>query len=83
MESEKYNKLVNITKRNRLRYTELTSAYQWGDRSGNAGLRVGKQTTGCREGQGYAVFTTRRIQSIFHNNCKWKITFKNYIKFLK
>ena len=31
MESKKYNKLVNITKKKTHRYREQTSGYQWGE----------------------------------------------------
>ena len=35
VESKKYNKLVNITKKKQThRYREQTSGYQWGERSG-------------------------------------------------
>ena len=35
MESKKYNKLVNITKKKQTqRYRKQTSGYQWGERSG-------------------------------------------------
>ena len=46
MESKKYNKLVNITKRKQThRYREQISGYQWGEgrggeQDGSKGLRV-------------------------------------------
>ena len=45
MDSKKYNKLINITKKKQThRYREQTSGYQWGEGSGegqysNRGLR--------------------------------------------
>ena len=39
MESKKYNKLVNITKKKQThRYKEQTSGYQWGGGKGNIGV---------------------------------------------
>ena len=40
------------------------------------------QTIGCKIGSRMHC-TTRGIESIFYNNCKWKVTFENCIKFLK
>ena len=41
VEFKEYNKLVNIIKKNRLRYREQTSGQQWAERSrrGNIGVR--------------------------------------------
>ena len=51
MKSEKYNHLVNITRRNRLTYKEQTSGYQWGEGRGNKGVEEREaQTTECEAG---------------------------------
>ena len=42
MESKKYNKLVNITKKKQThRYREQTSGHQWGEERGGANIGVG------------------------------------------
>ena len=43
MESKKYNKLVNITKKQTHRYREQCSGYQWGDEKGRGSTEVGEQ----------------------------------------
>ena len=70
MESKKYNKLVNITKKKQThRYREQTSGYQcgWGEWDG--------QTLGCKIGS-RMYRTTWGIEPIFCNNCEWSVTFK-------
>ena len=55
MESKKYNKLVNITKKKQKhRYGEQTSGYQWSGR-GNIKVRSGRY-----EAQGHIVTRGRR-----------------------
>ena len=43
MESEKYNKLVNITKKQTHRYREQTSGYLWGEERGSGNIGVGEK----------------------------------------
>ena len=51
MESKKYNKLVNITKKKQThRYREQTSGYQWGE-----GREEGKHMAGELRGANYYV----------------------------
>ena len=46
MESKKYNKLVNVTKKNQThRYREQTSGYQWGEGRGE-GQNRGRELRG-------------------------------------
>ena len=80
--SEKYNKLVNITKKKQThRYREQTSGYYWG--RGNIGVGEWEiQTMGCKIGS-WLYCTTWGIEPIFCNNYKWKVTFKNCIKIKK
>ena len=74
---------MNTTKKKHThRYREQTSGYQW---RGGSNIGVGEwevQTTGCKIGS-RMYCTTRGMQPIFSNNCKWKLTFKNCIKFKK
>lgn len=74
--SKKYNKLVNITKKQTHRYRELTSGYQWGKGSG------GKTWVGVKSYKLLGIklitrihHTTWGVEPIFHSNCKWSITF--------
>ena len=76
MESKNYNKLTNITKEKQThRSREQTSVYRWGEgkeevwKSKRHKLLVIKYAT--------RIYTKWGIQSIFYNNSKWNITFKN------
>ena len=81
MESKKYNKLVNVTKKKQThKYREQTSGYQWGvmeRQQGNGGVG------------GIDYWVLDRLRDVWYNtgnranicnNCKWKVTFKNCIK---
>ena len=49
---------------------------------GRGGIGVGEwevQTLGCKTGS-RTYCTTWGIEAIFHNNCKWKVTFKKLYK---
>ena len=47
VESEKYNKLVNITKKKQThRYREQTSGYQWGEGRGEGKYKGGRSYYG-------------------------------------
>ena len=44
MESEKYNKLVNIRRKKQIhRYREQTSSFQWGEEEGKGNIKVWEQ----------------------------------------
>ena len=63
------------------RYREQASGYQWGREEWQYG--VGEwdvQIIGYKIGS-RIYCTTRGIEPIFCNNCKWKVTFKNCILF--
>lgn len=70
MESEKYNKLVHITKKKQKHgYGEQTSGYQ---RSGRGNIKVRKW-----EALGSSTYgKTQEIHAIFGSNGKLKVTFK-------
>ena len=67
MESKKYNKLVNITKKKKThRYREQTCGYQWGERRGEGqhrsrGLR-GINYYVKNKLQGYTVGTFKMVE---------------------
>ena len=70
-------------KRSRLTDIENKLVVTSRERGGSWNLGVGKwevQTTRCKIGS-RMYYTTRGIYPIFCNNYKWKVTFKNVIKF--
>ena len=83
MESKKYNKVVNIIKRQTHRYKEQVSGYQWCEER-----REGQDRGRGLRGTNYYIKNKHIIQPIFHNdkyigilpifysNYKWRITFK-------
>ena len=82
VESKKYNKLVNITKKKQThRYGEQTSSYQWGKgkRGGNIWVVEWEVQTAMykiNKQQGYIV-QHGEIQPLFCNNFKWSIIYTN------
>ena len=85
VESQKYNKPVNITKKKQThRYRKQTSNYQWGEERGEGyqweegrGEGVKRYKLLCIKLATRIYCTTLGIQLIFYNNYKWSITFKN------
>ena len=66
VESKKYNKLVNITKKKQThRYREQASGYQWGGGRGSTGLGKWEvQTIGRKTGYKDVVYNTGNIANI-------------------
>ena len=78
LESKQYNKLMSVTNRSKFTNKQPISGYQW--RSNIRIVDREVQTIRCKIGPSiYCIIWG--IEPIFCNDHKWKVTFKNYMKY--